>query len=167
MIYPSRANEYDYCVMKLSRSSIMNITKLGRSRNMAKITTVCRSQTRKGINRKFSFVLVWGCVCRSPQTPSSVSKLEGWNFKYRLLILMPKSYQQDFWNFVAGLRYWGFSELGWARWRQRTLDWASYMQNFCPLASKLREETEVTPQYENLQYSQKICRAHCGYASFT
>jgi len=39
-----------------------------------------------------------------PLSPTSVLKLEGWNFAYRLLILMQKSYWPDFWIFVYEMR---------------------------------------------------------------
>jgi len=41
-------------------------------------------------------------VCLSPPTPPSVWKLEGWNFAFSLLILMPKKLRNRFLNFSLG-----------------------------------------------------------------
>jgi len=124
------------------------------------------------------------CVRQSPQTPPSVFKLEGWNFTYRFLILMPKNTNQiiEILSRDCDMGFFLGSLLDWARWSRRcslacrpTLASASILgvciQNFSPLASKLRDEREMTDgqwtlvQYKYLQqYSFEIFISALGPA---
>jgi len=45
-------------------------------------------------------------VVRHPQTTPSVLKLEGWNFAYKLLILIPKKLLMSYLNFCLGAEIW-------------------------------------------------------------
>jgi len=84
-------------------------------------------------------------VCLSTQTPPSVWKLEGWNFANRLLIVMPKWIPRGFSKILSGgwvMRFF-YARLERARLALASI-WGVCVQNFRPLASKLREENDVT-----------------------